>query len=48
MSEDDGQDRISHRLIDGGLADTTSHVRPFATAYPLRRSCSEGETVANN
>ncbi len=41
MSDDDGQIRNPRRLQYGGET-------PFATAYPLKQSCSEGETVAIN
>jgi hypothetical protein len=41
MSDDDGQARIPQRLKYG-------EEKPFATAYPLKRSCSEGKTVAIN
>lgn len=41
MSDDDGQARNPQRLKYGAE-------KPFATANPLKRTRSEGETVAIN
>lgn len=48
MSDDNGPARDPQRLKYGGSAGKTSKQEPCATENPLKRSCSERETVATN